>query len=284
MKYHRILAKLGTNLLTGGSDHLNLEIMSSLVGQITRLHRQGLEVIIVSSGAIAAGRQRLGLIKERKDIPFKQVLAAVGQSRLMDAYDQLFGWHEITIAQTLLTRTDLSDRLSYLNARNTLLALLELGVIPIVNENDVVAIDEIQEARFGDNDTLSAMVASLADADLLMLLTDTAGLYNADPNRDPNARLIERVDRIDASIESLASASCSERGTGGMATKIEAAKLATASGVAVVIADGQEPEVIIRLAQGEAAFSRPLVSYGVEGATTKRPGTCKNRAVKLCEC
>lgn len=262
MSYHRILAKLGTNLLTGGSDRLNLEIMSSLVGQIARLHGQGLEVIIVSSGAIAAGRQRLGLIKERKDIPFKQVLAAVGQSRLMDAYDQLFRWHEITIAQTLLTRTDLSDRLSYLNARNTLLALLELGVIPIVNENDVVAVDEIQEAKFGDNDSLSAMVASLADADILMLLTDTAGLYNADPNRDPNARLIEKVDRIDASIESLASASSGERGTGGMATKIEAAKLATASGVAVVIADGREPEVIIRLANGEAigTYFQPTTS------------------------
>jgi glutamate 5-kinase len=262
MNYHRVLVKLGTNLLTGGSERLNLEIMSSLVGQMARLHKQGLEVIIVSSGAIAAGRQRLGPIKERKDIPFKQVLAAVGQSRLMDAYDQLFSWHEITIAQTLLTRTDLSERLSYLNARNTLLALLELRVIPIVNENDVVAVDEIQETRFGDNDNLSAMVASLADADLLMLLTDTDGLYDTDPNENPSAKLIKRVDRIDASIESLAGMSSSMRGTGGMATKIEAAKLATSSGVAVVIANGQEPEVITRLVGGESigTYFQPITS------------------------
>ncbi|RLC67049.1 MAG: glutamate 5-kinase [Chloroflexi bacterium] len=262
MTYHRVLVKLGTNLLTGGSERLNLEIMSSLVGQMARLHKQGLEVIIVSSGAIAAGRQRLGPIKERKDIPFKQVLAAVGQSRLMDAYDQLFSWHEITIAQTLLTRTDLSERLSYLNARNTLLALLELRVIPIVNENDVVAVDEIQETRFGDNDNLSAMVASLADADLLMLLTDTDGLYDTDPNENPSAKLIKQVDRIDASIESLAGISSSMRGTGGMATKIEAAKLATTSGVAVVIANGQEPEVITRLVDGESigTYFQPITS------------------------
>ena len=262
MTYHRIVVKLGTNLLTGGDDRLNLEIMSSLVGQTARLHRQGLDIIIVSSGAIAAGRQRLGPIKERKDIPFKQVLAAVGQSRLMDAYDQLFGWHDITIAQTLLTRTDISDRLGYLNTRNTLLALLELRVIPIVNENDVVAVDEIEDAIFGDNDSLSAMVANLADADILMLLTDTAGLYNADPNCDPNAKLITHVDKIDAHIESLASTSYSTRGTGGMTTKIEAAKLATASGVAVAIADGRDRGVITRLASGEAigTYFQPIAS------------------------
>jgi len=262
MTYHRVLIKLGTNLPTGGSERLNLEIMSSLVGQMSRLHKQGLELIIVSSGAIAAGRQRLGPIKERKDIPFKQVLAAVGQSRLMDAYDQLFGWHVITIAQTLLTRTDLSNRLSYLNARNTLLALLELRVIPIVNENDVVAVDEIQEAKFGDNDSLSAMVASLTDADLLVLLTDTDGLYDADPNERPGARLIKQVDRIDASIERLAGVSSSTRGTGGMLTKIEAAKLATTSGVAVVIANGREPEVIVKLVDGESigTYFKPTTS------------------------
>lgn len=262
MNYHRILVKLGTNLLTGGSDRLSLEVMSSLVGQVAKLHRQGLELIVVSSGAIAAGRQRLGLRRERRDIPVRQVLAAVGQSRLMDAYDQLFGWHEITIAQTLLTRTDLTNRLSYLNARNTLLALLELRVVPIVNENDVVAVDEIQEAKFGDNDNLSALVASLVDADLLLLLTDTDGLYDVDPNKDPDARLIKYVDRIDEDIECLAGANCGERGTGGMATKIEAAKLATASGVTVVIANGNEPDVMLRLAEGEAVGTcfRPTTS------------------------
>lgn len=262
MSYRRIVVKLGTNLLTGGTDRLNLETMSSLVGQVARLHRQGLEVIIVSSGAIAAGRQRLGQIAERKDIPFKQVLAAVGQSRLMDAYDQLFNWHEITIAQMLLTRADLLDRLGYLNARNTLLALVDLRVVPIVNENDVVAVEEIEEARFGDNDNLSAMVANLADADLLVLLTDAPGLCDADPYLNPGAKLIERVERIDASIESLGGGSSSGRGTGGMATKIEAAKLATASGVAVVIADGHEPDVIVTLAAGGArgTYFQPTAS------------------------
>ncbi|MFC1847731.1 glutamate 5-kinase [Chloroflexota bacterium] len=262
MSYNRILVKLGTNLLTGGGENLSLEIMSSLVGQMARLHEKGLEVIVVSSGAISAGRQRLGPIKERKGVPFKQVLAAVGQSRLMDAYDQLFGWHQITIAQTLLTRTDLTNRLSYLNARNTLLMLLELRVVPIVNENDVVAIEEIQEAQFGDNDNLSAMVASLVDADLLILLTDTAGLFSADPNKDPDAQLIECIDGIDDSIECLAGASGSKRGTGGMVTKIEAAKLATASGVAVVIANGLEPDVLTRLAAGEGigTYFRPTTS------------------------
>ena len=262
MNYHRIVVKLGTNLLTAGSDHLNLETMASLVGQIAGLHKEGLAVVVVTSGAIAAGRHRLRVAEERKEIISRQVLAAVGQSRLMDAYDQLFGWHEIIIAQTLLTRADLADRIRYLNARNTLTALLELRVIPIINENDVVAVEEIQETVFGDNDNLSAMVANLVDADLLMLLTDTAGLYTADPHRDSNAKLIERVDRIDAHIESLAGGSSSERGTGGMATKIEAAKLATASGVAVVIADGRERDVIARLARGEAigTFFQPVAS------------------------
>ena len=256
MSYHRIVVKLGTNVLTGGSDSLSLDLMSSLVGQVARLHKQGLEMIVVSSGAIAAGRQRLGLQRERKDIPFKQVLAAVGQGRLMDAYDQLFGWHEITIAQTLLTRTDLTHRLSYLNARNTLLALLEMRVVSIVNENDVVAVDEIREAMFGDNDSLSALVAGLVDADLLMLLTDTDGFYDSDPNKNPDARLVECIDQIDESIECLAEAGCGVRGTGGMPTKIEAAKLATASGVEVVIANGAEPDVIVRLAEGEPIGTR----------------------------
>ena len=262
MNYQRIVVKLGTNLLTAGSDRLSLETMASLVGQISRLHKEGLAIIIVTSGAIAAGRHRLGITEGHKEITSRQVLAAVGQSRLMDAYDQLFGWHEITIAQTLLTRADLSDRLRYLNARNTLTALLELRVIPIINENDVVAVEEIQETVFGDNDNLSAMVANLVDADLLMLLTDTAGLYTADPHRDSNAKLIERVDKIDASIESLAGGSSSGRGTGGMATKIEAAKLAIASGVAVVIANGREHDGIVRLAKGEAigTFFQPVAS------------------------
>jgi glutamate 5-kinase len=250
--YRRFVVKLGTNLVTGGSEHLDFQLLADLAGQVAQLHRQGLEVIVVSSGAIAAGRDKLGLIRERKDVPFRQVLAAVGQSRLMQAYDQLFSRHDITIAQTLLTRADISDRLSYLNARNTLLALLELKVIPVVNENDVVAVDELEGIRFGDNDNLSAMVANLVDADLLMLLGDVAGLYTRDPNRDPDAKLIPKVARIDASIERLAGGARGW-GTGGMVTKLEAAKLATASGVAVVIADGREPKIITRLSRGESS-------------------------------
>ncbi len=256
--YHRIVAKFGTGLLTGGSDHLNQDIMSSLVAQVAQLHHQGLELIVVSSGAIASGRHKLGLTKEIRGIPFKQVLASVGQSRLMYAYEQLFSQHGITVAQALLTKADLADRAGYLNARNTLLALLELRVLCIVNENDVVAVDEIQEAKFGDNDNLSAMVANLVDADLLLILSDIGGLYTADPHRSPEARLIPQVDRIDSEIERLAADTPSKFGTGGMITKIEAAKLATASGVTVVIADGREPDVILRLAGGEAVGTRFL--------------------------
>jgi len=254
--YHRIVVKLGTGLLTDGTDRLNEATMSRLVAQAAQLHRQGLELLIVSSGAIAAGRHKLGLGKTLRGIPFKQVLASVGQSRLMNVYEQLLAEHDITVAQALLTRADLTDRAGYLNARNTLLALLELRVICIVNENDVVAVDEIQEAKFGDNDNLSAMVANLVDADLLLILTDTAGLYTADPHRHPDARLIPQVDRIDSEIERLASGTTDTFGTGGMVTKIEAARLATASGVTVVIADGREPEVMVRLAAGEAVSTR----------------------------
>jgi len=252
LPYHRIVAKFGTSLLTAGSDHLNEDIMSSLVDQVAQLYKQGLELLVVSSGAIALGRYKLGLTREIKGIPFKQVLASVGQARLMQVYEQLFGQHNITVAQALLTKADLSDRAGYLNARNTLLALLELRVLCIVNENDVVAVDEIQEAKFGDNDNLSAMVANLVDADLLLILTDTAGLYTADPHRDPDARLISQVERIDSEIERLAADTPRRSGVGGMITKIEAAKLATASGVTMIIADGREPGIISRLAAGEA--------------------------------
>jgi len=256
LPYHRIVVKLGTSLLTGGSDHLDQEIMLGLIAQVAQLHKQGLELLIVSSGAIAAGRYKLGLTKELRGIPFKQVLASVGQSHLMNFYEQLFAQHNITVAQALLTRADLSDRAGYLNARNTLLALLELRVLCIANENDVVAVDEIQEAKFGDNDNLSAMVANLVDADLLLILTDTAGLYTADPNRDPGARLIPRVDKIDSEIERLATNTAGNLGIGGMMTKLEAAKLATASGVTVIVADGREPDIILRLVAGEAIGTR----------------------------
>jgi len=251
MTYGRIVAKFGTSLLTSGTDHLDLKVMSSLLEQIAQLHSQGKEMVVISSGAIALGRQKLKGIVERKNTPFKQVLASVGQSRLMYTYEQLLSPYDVTVAQALLTKEDLCDRSGYLNARNTLLALIELGIICIVNENDVVAIDEIEELRFGDNDNLSAMVANLVDADVLVMLTDIGGLYSADPRSNPRAQLIHRVDKIDAEIESMASDAGNRQGTGGMATKIEAARLATCSGVNVVIAGGQEPDILIRISQGE---------------------------------
>jgi glutamate 5-kinase len=249
--YKRIVVKLGTSLLTGGKDHLDEELASGLFDQVAQLHKQGRELIIVSSGSIALGKHRLGLSKKIKGIPYRQVLASVGQSRLMHTYDQLFQKHEIIVAQALLAKADLSNRAGYLNARNTLLTLLELGVIPIVNENDVVAVDEIKESIFGDNDNLSAMVSNLVDADLLIILSDIAGLYTADPRTDPKATLIPQVVKIDAHIEHLATGTTNNFATGGMITKIEAAKLATNSGITLIIANGKEPKVILRLAAGE---------------------------------
>jgi glutamate 5-kinase len=250
--YRRLVIKLGTNLLTGDTGHLDLERMADLIGQVARLNQEGKEIIVVSSGAIAAGREKLGLDdRNRKDIPFKQTLAAVGQGCLIHTYEQLFGRHGIVVAQALLTKRDLSHRAGYLNARNTLLSLLDLRVVPIINENDVVATDEIKgEVAFGDNDNLSAMVANLVDADLLVLLSDVSGLYTADPRLAPEAKLIPTVTKIDARIEHMAGSAGSIRGTGGMATKIQAAKLATSSAIAVVIADGSLPGVITKLAEG----------------------------------
>jgi glutamate 5-kinase len=253
LRYHRIVAKFGTNVLTAGTDRLDVERMSALVGQAAALHKMGAEVLVVTSGAIAAGRHRLSAAarKERKDMPFRQVLAAVGQSDLMQTYQELFSWHDITVAQTLLTRQDLSDRVGYLNARNALHAMLDLRVVPVINENDVVASDEIEGARIGDNDNLSALVANLVDADLLVLVTDIGGLYTADPQVDPAAELIPRVDRVDASIEALAGTTLNVLAVGGMVTKLQAAKLATGGGADMAIVGGKEPDVLLRVVRGE---------------------------------
>jgi glutamate 5-kinase len=203
----------------------------------------------VSSGAIVAGRQALNIARDGRDIPFKQVLAAVGQAKLMQIWDDLFSREDIVIAQTLLTRGDLADRQGYLNARNTLLALLDRKVVPIVNENDVVATEEI---RIGDNDNLSALVANLIDADLLILLTDQRGLYTADPRRSSSATLIAEVPVITDDIIALAAGAGTVRGTGGMVTKVQAARLATESGVTVLVAGGTTDNVLVRAAKGEA--------------------------------
>ena len=250
--YRRIVVKAGTSLLTRGTERLNLEVMATLVDQIARLHLRGVEMLFVSSGAVAAGHHVLQVPRYGKDVPIRQVLAAVGQGHLMHAYEQLFGWHAIPVAQALLSRRDLTDRLGYLNVRNTLLGLLERRVVPIINENDVVAVEELATEVFGDNDTLSAMVANLVDADLLVMLGEIEGLYTVDPHLDPNARLIPTVDRLAQGIESMGGPSWDDKGRGGMTTKLEAARLATASGVDVVIASGLARDVLPKLAEGES--------------------------------
>jgi len=244
----RIVIKLGTHTLTDGSDHLSRPRMIELVRQMAYLHAHGHQTLLVSSGAIFAGREILGPPPRRKDIPFKQALASAGQVRLMGLYEQFFALYDTSVAQALLTRADLADRGRYLNARNTLLSLLELQVVPVINENDVVAIEEI---KIGDNDNLSALVANLVDADWLVILTDQAGLYTADPRLDPNAQLIPEVTAIDEQVRHLAGESGTVWGTGGMATKIEAAELAIRSGTHVVIAAGTEPDILPRLVAGE---------------------------------
>lgn len=249
-RYRRIIVKLGTNLLTGGGEQLDFARIESLVDQVAQLRKDGIEILLVTSGAVAAGRARLGPARIRRDIPFRQVLASVGQGQIMQAYDAMFAKHGIIVAQALLTRRDLSDRLSYLNARNTLLALLHFKVVPIINENDAVAVEELTESRIGENDTLAALTANLVDADLLVILMTREGLYTADPSIGKTATLVPRVDRIDASIEAYAGGS-ERSGTGGMITKLRAARLATAGGADVVIASGLEPSVLNRLVQGE---------------------------------
>ncbi|MFA5056120.1 MAG: glutamate 5-kinase [Dehalococcoidia bacterium] len=250
-QYKRIVAKFGTNLLTNGTDSIDMNVIAGIVRQAAELRKQGREIALVSSGAVASGKQYLKVPKDKKDVPMRQVMAAVGQHVLMNSYTELFRREGIVTAQALLTKLDLADRISYLNARNTLLILLELGVVPIINENDVVAIEELEGAHFGDNDNLSGMVANLIDADLLVIMSDVAGLYSADPAIDKKAKLIPVVKRIDKDIEKMAGGTRG-RGTGGMTTKIQAAKLATASGTAVVIANGSEPDLLPRLIDGES--------------------------------
>ena len=255
LSYRRIVIKAGTAILSGGGADtagVNLIVLGSIVRQICQLREKGAEVLLVTSGAIAAGREALGRHGPvSRDIRSRQVAAAVGQGRLMQIYHEQFARHGVTVAQALLTIGDLSNRQSYLNVRNTLHGLLELGVVPLLNENDVVAVDEIG-AVFGDNDRLSALVANLVDADLLLILTDIDGLYTADPRVDPTATLIPIVERIDQEIEAMAGAHRQPWARGGMPTKLEAARLVTTSGIPMVMAHGREDGVALRAASGEA--------------------------------
>ncbi len=245
--YKRIVIKAGTSVLTHPPDHRTLHrpVICGLVDQIAHLRDQSIEVLLVTSGAVAAGREALGRYDDGYDIVSRQVLAAVGQSRLMGVYQELFASHGIETAQALLTAADLSHRPSYLNVRNTLRRLLDLAVVPVLNENDVVAVDEIGEV-FGDNDRLSALLATLVDADLLLILTDIEGLYTADPNLDPDARLIPWVEEVDSGIESLAGGGLNPWARGGMPTKIDAARLVTKSGIAMIMCNGLAEDAVLQ--------------------------------------
>ena len=251
-RHRRIVVKAGTALLTGGGESIDIEVMASLVGQIARLRNAGCEMLLVTSGAVAAGRRVLGVSPGEKNVPLRQALAAVGQSHLMRTYEQLFSWRDVPIAQALISRRDIADRLGYINIRNALSELAARRVIPIINENDVVAVEELSGDAFGDNDTLSALVANLVDADLLIALGSTDGVFTADPNIDPDAKLIPVIENLTPKkINELGGPSWDSRGRGGMRAKLEAARLAAASGVAVAVAGGRTQNAIERLAAGE---------------------------------
>lgn len=249
----RIVVKLGTSVLTGGSRELNPAQMVEMARQCAHLHQEGHEVILCSSGAQAAGKAALGFPPLPATLANKQMFAAVGQSKLMGMWDSFFDIYGLHVGQILLTRADTENRQRFLNARDTFAALLEQRIVPVVNENDAVANEEI---KVGDNDNLSALVAVLAGADLLVLLTDQPGLFTADPRTHPEAELIREVHTIDESLRALAGGSRSGLGVGGMATKLQAADIARRAGTSVVIAAGSVPNGLLRIAAGEDVGTR----------------------------
>ena len=244
----RVVVKVGSGVLSRGGMGLQRAVLAELAAALAGLQARGLETILVSSGAILAGMEALGLAERPRDLPLKQAAAAVGQSHLMRAYEEAFQPHGRRVAQILLTREDLRHRGRYLNARNTLFTLLRLGAVPIINENDTVAVQEIQ---FGDNDTLSALVANMAEADLLVILTDIEGLYSADPHRDTSARLIPVVRPQDAVAALCGEDTGSAASIGGMSSKVSAARRAAAAGIPTVVASGQRPQVLEAVVDGK---------------------------------
>lgn len=249
----RLVIKVGTSTLAHGSGKLNIRMVEWLCRVISDLKNAGNEIILVSSGAIGMGVGKLNLACRPSDMPTKQAAAAVGQCELMYTYDRLFSEYNHTVAQILITGDDIENELRRTHFVNTLERLLELGALPIINENDTVATAEI---AVGDNDTLAAIVAVNSGADLLVLLTDIDGLYSADPKKDKAARLIPQVDEIDDKIRSLAGGAGSSLGTGGMATKIHAAEICTASGIDMIIARGDNPDVLYDICEGKGAGTR----------------------------
>ena len=245
----RWVVKIGSALLTGDGKGLDRDAMAAWVAQIARLQDEGVEVVLVSSGAVAEGMSRLGWKARPKAIHDLQAAAAVGQMGLVQAYESHFMAHGRHTAQILLDHDDLSNRQRYLNARRTLQALIRLGVVPVVNENDTVVTDEI---RFGDNDTLGALVANLIDAEVLVILTDQQGLFDKDPRANPDAVLVGEGRAGDPALDAMAGGSAGSLGRGGMATKLRAAKLAARSGATTLIASGREPDVLVRLRRGDA--------------------------------
>ena len=246
-KARRVVVKVGSNVLSDRTGHLSERVIGDLARQVAAARGGGRETVLVTSGAISAGVAQLGLASRPKLLPQLQAAAAVGQSRLMQLYAAAFRREGLEVGQILLTAEDLKARTRHLNARNTIIALLEKGVVPIINENDTVSTDEI---KFGDNDTLSALVANLVAADLLVILTDTRGLMTEDP-RKGKGELIREVERMTPGIETLARGAGSARGTGGMASKLRAVKMVVSSGEAAVIADGREREILCRILRGE---------------------------------
>ncbi len=249
----RLVVKVGSSLVTDGGRGLDRQAIANWAGQIAALRAQGHEVVLVSSGAIAEGMQRLNWSRRPDAMHELQAAAAVGQMGLVQVYESCFRAHALNTAQILLTHADLADRQRYLNARSTLLTLLALGVIPIINENDTVVTDEI---RFGDNDTLGAMVTNLIEADWLVILTDQAGLYSADPRNDPQAQLLSTAIAGDPALERMAGGAGSQIARGGMITKVIAAKRAARSGAHTAIASGHEPDVLRRIVAGETLGTR----------------------------
>jgi glutamate 5-kinase len=244
-----LVVKVGSSLVTAEGRGIDQQALAQWAAQIAQLNKRGVQVIFVSSGAIAEGIKRLGWPRRPKALNELQAAAAVGQMGIAQAYENAFAPHGINTAQILLTHEDLSNRTRYLNARSTLRTLLAHGIVPIINENDTVTTDEI---KLGDNDTLGALVTNLVEADALVILTDQQGLYDSDPRKNPQARLINRIAAEHPDLESMAGGVGSSVGTGGMYTKVTAAKRAALSGAATVVASGREPDVLVRLIQGDA--------------------------------
>lgn len=242
----RIVIKLGTSTIAHKTGKLNIRRMTNLVRVISDLHNAGREIIIVSSGAVGLGAGKLGLSEKPKDTRTKQAVAAIGQCELMHIYDDMFEKYSVTVAQILLTKTIINNPNHCSNFRNTIESLAGMGVIPIVNENDTIAIDEL-ELEIGENDSLSALVADLSSADLLLILSDIDALFDDDPRKNPNAKPISYVERITPEIENAAGGAGSGLGTGGMSTKINAAKIAADAGIDMVIMNGKNPEMLYDL-------------------------------------